>query len=109
MPRNPIFHIRDSPVFDADRAYRFHADRVPAYANFLQQRLEDDQVRGKSSRLFSAAHKIGGGGGGSSSLTKEGTVFLQNYLRAEEQLSAYASELFQEIFTGQKTPLKNLD
>ena len=53
--------------------------------------------------------KTGGGGGGSSSLTKEGTVFLQNYLRAEEQLSAYASELFQEIFTGQKTPLKNLD
>ena len=59
---------------------------------------------------FSLLHtKTGGGGGGSSSLTKEGTVFLQNYLRAEEQLSAYASELFQEIFTGQKTPLKNLD
>ena len=60
--------------------------------------------------VFSLLHtKTGGGGGGSSSLTKEGTVFLQNYLRAEEQLSAYASELFQEIFTGQKTPLKNLD
>ena len=59
---------------------------------------------------FSLLHtKIGGGGGGSSSLTKEGKVFLQNYLRAEEQLSAYASELFQEIFTGQKTPLKNLN
>ena len=59
---------------------------------------------------FSLLHtKTGGGGGGSSSLTKEGKTFLQNYLRAEEQLSTYASELFQEIFTGEKTSLKNLD
>lgn len=42
--------------------------------------------------------RTGGGGGGSSSLTKEGKAFLQNYLLAEEQLSAYASELFQKIF-----------
>ncbi|MFR0666329.1 MAG: NTP transferase domain-containing protein [Faecalimonas umbilicata] len=52
---------------------------------------------------FSLLHtKTGGDRGGSSSLTKEGKTFLQNYLHAEEQLSAYASELFQEIFIEKK-------
>ena len=45
----------------------------------------------------------GGTSGGSSSLTTDGKIFLEKFLRIEEQLNETAEQLFHELFSDETT------